>query len=179
MLLMGDEVGRSQGGNNNTWCQNSPLGWMIWHQDNCDLDLKNFVKKLLTLRKNLPEFFSPTLFFSENPNSIDSSQKNLWVQWHGIKLNKPDWGSWSHTISYSINQGERGSAAWIGLNAYSQSMIFELPSPVSPWCKILDTGSLSTIKNTKVDTFNQSEIKIESKSLVLMIADEYSSKFNS
>ena len=33
MLLMGDEVGRSQGGNNNTWCQDSPLSWMVWNDD--------------------------------------------------------------------------------------------------------------------------------------------------
>ena len=39
MLLMGDEVGRSQGGNNNTWCQDSPLGWMVWNENHCDLEL--------------------------------------------------------------------------------------------------------------------------------------------
>ena len=36
MILMGDEVGRSQGGNNNAWCQNSPIGWMIWNHEDCD-----------------------------------------------------------------------------------------------------------------------------------------------
>ena len=44
MILMGDEVGRSQGGNNNAWCQNNQIGWMSWCPDDCDQDLKEFVK---------------------------------------------------------------------------------------------------------------------------------------
>ena len=63
MLLMGDEVGRSQGGNNNTWCQDNPLGWMTWNHKNCDQDLKEFVIKLISLRKQLPEFFSPEYIY--------------------------------------------------------------------------------------------------------------------
>ena len=59
MLLMGDEIGRSQGGNNNTWCQNTPLGWMIWKEDNCDNELRLFVKQLIKIRKNLLHIFSP------------------------------------------------------------------------------------------------------------------------
>jgi glycogen operon protein len=46
MLLMGDEVGRSQGGNNNTWCQDSPLSWMIWGDDHCDHELQTYVQAL-------------------------------------------------------------------------------------------------------------------------------------
>ena len=56
---MGDELGRSQGGNNNTWCQDNPLGWMDWNHNNWDHDLKEFVLKLISLRKQLSEFFSP------------------------------------------------------------------------------------------------------------------------
>ena len=59
MLLMGDEVGRSQGGNNNSWCQNSPLGWMVWNEDQCDLELKQFLQRLLRLRQSLPQLFNP------------------------------------------------------------------------------------------------------------------------
>tara|TARA_Y100001968_G_scaffold139535_1_gene127681 strand:+ start:421 stop:2478 length:2058 start_codon:yes stop_codon:yes gene_type:complete len=178
MLLMGDEVGRSQGGNNNTWCQDSPLGWMIWDQNNCDIDLKIFVKKLINIRKSLPEFFSPKFFLDEDLKEIASNQENLWIQWHGIKLNKPDWGSWSHTISYSINKGEKGSALWIGLNAYSKSMMFELPKPISPWKKILNTSSLTNNKIPNKACSNQINVQIESRSLVIMLANEYSKKLN-
>ena len=178
MLLMGDEVSRSQGGNNNTWCQNSPLGWMIWHEDNCDLDQKYFVKKLIAIRKSLPELFSPKFYINEKSKSIEENKSNLWIEWHGIKLKKPDWGSWSHTISYSINDGKKGSLAWFGLNAYSKSMFFELPKPISPWEKVLDTGSYSQKQVPEKPSKSQTNVQIESKSLVLMLAKEYSEKIN-
>ncbi len=108
MLLMGDEVGRSQGGNNNTWCQNNPLGWMTWNHKNCDQDLKEFVIKLISLRKQLPEFFSPEYSFDSHKESNKVKTSGFWIQWHGIKVNKPDWGDWSHTLGYSINRKDEG-----------------------------------------------------------------------
>ena len=59
MLLMGDEVGRSQGGNNNTWCQDSPLSWMIWGDDHCDHELQTYVSRLLVVRQQLAVLFNP------------------------------------------------------------------------------------------------------------------------
>ncbi len=171
MISMGDEVGRSQGGNNNTWCQNSTLGWMIWDKKNCDENLKRFVKKLIFIRSKFPQFFNPCTFL----NDQESSKENeLWIQWHGIELNKPDWGSWSHTISYSINLGNKGSLVWIGLNAYNESMKFNLPKPLSSWSKILDTAVLEDTNFPKKAYPDQENIQIENRSLVLMISHEYS-----
>ncbi len=168
MLLMGDEVGRSQGGNNNTWCQNSPLNWMIWDHNNCDNDLKEFVKKLISIRKQYPLYFSPKFFINENKITNNKCEPNLWIQWHGIKLNKPDWGSWSHTISYSINQENNGSVVWVGLNAYNESMYFELPKPISKWEKIIDTSYISQ-ENSYI---SEERVELESRSLIVIIANE-------
>ncbi|WP_269623340.1 glycogen debranching protein [Prochlorococcus marinus] len=169
MILMGDEVGRSQGGNNNAWCQDTPLGWMIWHPDDCDFDLKFFVNRLIYIRKNLLQFFSPEYTpitkKPEDPNGF-------WVQWHGVKTNSPDWSSWSHTISYSINKGNIGPVLWLGLNAYDQAMNFELPTPSSPWIKLIDTAFTHDDMQPK-QIQNQKGIKIESRSLVLIAASEH------
>tara|TARA_Y100001968_G_scaffold267191_1_gene257036 strand:+ start:3184 stop:5259 length:2076 start_codon:yes stop_codon:yes gene_type:complete len=177
MILMGDEVGRSQGGNNNTWCQNNALGWMIWESEKCDLDLKKFLQRLIIIRKTFPEFFSPSIPFDNKYSSNENNLTNkLWLEWHGIHLGKPDWGSWSHTIAYSINSGNQGSALWLGLNAYNQEMYFELPSPISPWRKILDTKLTSSNQLGSKAIENPKEVLIESRSLVLMIADEFAKK---
>ena len=88
MLLMGDEVGRSQGGNNNTWCQDNQLGWMDWNQKNWDHDLKEFVLKLISLRKQLPEFFSPDSIYDCQKDNTKVNASHFWIQWHGIKVNK-------------------------------------------------------------------------------------------
>ncbi|WP_320664014.1 isoamylase [Prochlorococcus sp. MIT 1223] len=171
MISMGDEVGRSQGGNNNAWCQNSPLGWMIWDTRSCDKDLSQYLKNLLSIRKSLPGFFSPELGLSDI-----QQDEETWIEWHGIELGKPDWGSWSHTISYSINIGKSGAAAWIGLNAYSQSMVFELPKPTSKWIKVLDTSEVSKQKLSNNPELNQKDISLENRSMVLMISNDYFQK---
>ena len=176
MLLMGDEVGRSQGGNNNTWCQDNPLGWMDWNHKNWDHDLKEFVLKLISLRKHLPEFFSPDIICDYQKDNTKVKNSDYWVQWHGIKVNKPDWGDWSHTLGFSINKKNDGSAIWLGFNAYKESMLFDLPTPISPWKKYIDTSILKTKNVSKKPLANQSNVRIESNSLVLMVSSEYSKK---
>jgi len=176
MLLMGDEVGRSQGGNNNTWCQDNPLGWMTWDHKNCDQDLKEFVIKLISLRKQLPEFFSPECVYPSQKDSSKENHYDFWIQWHGIKINKPDWSDWSHTLGYSINKKDEGAAIWVGLNAYKEAMIFELPKPISPWKKYIDTSCLKNKNTSKKPLVNQSTLRIQSNSLVLIVANEYSKK---
>ncbi len=172
MLLMGDEVSRSQGGNNNTWCQNTSLGWMIWDKSQCDNELRIFIKQLIKIRSNLWKFFSP----ENNPilkSSLNDDENVFWIQWHGVKVNSPDWSSWSHTISYSVNESSNGSVVWLGLNAYDQSMKFELPKSTSNWMKVIDTTKLLS-KDLKVEQMTeQKEIEIESRSLVLIVSKEY------
>ncbi len=176
MLLMGDEVGRSQGGNNNTWCQDNPLGWMTWDHKNCDQDLKEFVVKLISIRKQLPEFFSPDFVYDSHTENPKNKASDFWIQWHGIKVNKPDWGDWSHTLGYSINKNNEGSAIWLGFNAYKETMLFELPKPISPWKKYIDTSFIKNKNISKKPLANQSNIRIESNSLVLLVANDYSKK---
>ena len=175
MILMGDEVGRSQGGNNNSWCQDSPISWMIWDPNHYDKNLYQFLKKIITIRKILPELFSTKTYLKEK---MTLQNNNYWVEWHGIKLAAPDWGSWSHTISYSINRGKDHSVAWIGLNAYNQSMFFDLPEPSSPWIKVIDS-SISNTKNLQTEQpYNETNIQLEDHSMVLMLANEYANKLN-
>ncbi len=175
MILMGDETGRSQGGNNNSWCQDSPLGWMVWEEASFDKDLKEFVKRLIRIRKEFSEFFSPKITISPLSVSLNGI-KDTWVEWHGIKLNSPDWGSWSHTISYSIHKINEGAIMWIGMNAYKQSMSFQLPKPQSPWRKILDTTLLNSSNYSNKNILNQKEINVESKSLLLLATKNYANK---
>ena len=176
MLLMGDEVGRSQGGNNNTWCQDNPLGWMDWNHKNWDHDLQDFVLKLISLRTQLPEFFSPDSIYESQKENTKVKTCQFWIQWHGIKVNKPDWGDWSHTLGFSINKNNEGSAIWLGFNAYKESMLFDLPTPISPWKKYIDTSILKTKNVSKKPLANQSNVLLESNSFVLMVSSEYSKK---
>ena len=86
MILMGDEIGRSQGGNNNSWCQNNLLGWMNWDHAQQDLELLEYFKYVIKIRKKLINIFNPSFL----PNYQNHENIPIY-QWHGTKLDSPDW----------------------------------------------------------------------------------------
>jgi glycogen operon protein len=140
MLLMGDEVRRSQGGNNNTWCQNNPLGWMHWRPDEGDLALRLYLRRLLNLRRLLLPVLNPELPYEEVPQRRSTDPSHRWRQWHGVQLGKPDWAAWSHTLAWSINDSREGPLLWCGLNAYSKAIHFDLPVAPAGWLRVIDTA---------------------------------------
>jgi glycogen operon protein len=173
MLLMGDEVGRSQGGNNNTWCQDSPLGWMVWNEDHCDLELKLFLTRLLKLRQALPQLFNPLIPARETTKKHPQDQTDLWRQWHGVELSKPDWAAWSRSIATSLHMGSHGALIWMGFNAHKEALNFELPVPASPWTRVIDT-SLPSPKDLPEQPvpFRGVTIPMQSRSFVLLVAQD-------
>ena len=176
MLLMGDEVGRSQGGNNNTWCQDTPLSWMIWSKEHCDGELLTFVRRLLKLRSQLTELLNPAVGHSEQPHRRSSDPDGLWRQWHGVQLGKPDWASWSHCLAMSVHRGKRGAVLWAGFNAYYKGMHFDLPKPASPWHRLIDTArSAGEDLPETPEPWSADGVPLEARSLVVMVAREYTS----
>ncbi|KGG01351.1 Glycogen debranching enzyme [Prochlorococcus marinus str. MIT 9311] len=164
MILMGDEIGRSQGGNNNSWCQNNLLGWMNWDHDQQDLELLEYSKYVIKIRKKLINIFNPS-FLPNNQN-----QKNIPIyHWHGTKLDSPDWSSWSHTVAFSINKGKTNPLVWIGLNAYSKSIDFPLPKCKYNWLKVIDTSAPEIFEPL---TINEKSVSIKSRSSLLIISEE-------
>ncbi|KGG02756.1 Glycogen debranching enzyme [Prochlorococcus marinus str. MIT 9321] len=171
MVLMGDEIGRSQGGNNNSWCQNNLLGWMNWEHGQQDLELLEYFKYVIKIRKKLIDFFNPSFFPNNQPN-----QKIPTYHWHGTKLDSPDWSSWSHTIAFSLNKGNTNPQIWIGLNAYSNSIDFPLPKCKYNWLKVIDTSMPSIFEPL---TINEKTVSIKSRSSLLIISEEvFGSKNN-
>ena len=171
MLLMGDELRRSQGGNNNTWCQNNPLGWMHWQPDSDDLALRRFVQRLLTLRRRLAPLLNPEVPFGDGPPLRAADGSLPWREWHGVELRKPDWASWSHCLAWSLQDPSRGPLLWCGLNAFYQPMQFELPPCASGWRQVINTGlGADQDLPEQPPAFNSSSAMLESRSLVLLVA---------
>jgi isoamylase len=87
MLLAGDEVLRTQRGNNNTWCQNNELSWFDWRLVETERDMLEFVRGMIALRRRHPNLTS-NAFYTGKPipgrNVPD-------IVWHGVKLNEPAW----------------------------------------------------------------------------------------
>jgi len=166
MILMGDEIGRSQGGNNNSWCQNNLLGWMNWDRSQQDLELLNYYKYVIKIRKKLINIFNPSFFPN---NQTNENIPRYHYHWHGTKLDRPDWSSWSLTVAFSINKGNTNPLVWIGLNAYSKSIDFPLPKCKYNWLKVIDT-SMSRIFEPL--TINEKFVSIKSRSSLLIVSEE-------
>ena len=100
MFLMGDEVRRTQFGNNNAYCQDAEINWFDWSLIEKHADIHRFVRLLIArrlLRDSCPERQRMTL-----TELITKGVKN----WHGTRLNQPDWSEHSHSIAFSAEAGK-------------------------------------------------------------------------
>ena len=172
MLLMGDEVRRSQGGNNNAWCQDNPLGWMHWQPDPDDQALRLFVRRLIHLRHHLADLLNPEIPHAEAGKVLRFDQPgHLLRQWDGVKLGQPDWANWSHTLAWSLNDKERGPLLWCGMNAYYEDLSFEIPSCQSGWHRVIDTHQEpGDDLPAQPQVVGGDTIPMGSRSLVLLVA---------
>ncbi len=171
MLLMGDEVRRSQGGNNNTWCQNNPLGWMHWRPDEDDRSLRRYVTRLVRLRRRLDGLLNPEIPHADAPPSRPGERDLIWREWHGVKLLQPDWGSWSHSLAWSLHDLRHGPLLWCGMNAYYQPMTFQLPEAAAGWQLVIDTGQAEGDGMAeRPSAWGASEAPLRGRSLMLLLS---------
>ena len=90
MILMGDELSRSQAGNNNAYCQDNETSWLDW-DDGTDPQLLPYVRNLITLRKSHAVFRRLEFFSGEAVG--DSDLKDIyWLAPDGREMNGDDWG---------------------------------------------------------------------------------------
>ncbi len=135
MLLMGDEVRRSQGGNNNVYCQNTEISWFDWNLVDKHADIRRFAKALIMFRMNrdLPvERFDVTL------NELLRRQP---FQWHGVRLNAPDWSDQSHSLAATVPLLGHQLLLHLIINAYWEPLEFEVPAleAQKSWRRCVDT----------------------------------------
>ena len=90
MLSMGDEVRRTQLGNNNAYCQDGPLSWMPWEPDADAQGLHAFVRRLLALRRDHP-VFRQRAFFSGRAFGEDGVKDLAWFTARGLELSEEQW----------------------------------------------------------------------------------------
>jgi isoamylase len=137
MLLMGDEVRRTQLGNNNFYCHDSEANWFDWLRLEKHQDVHRFVKLLLArrlLRDTRPELTRMTL---------TQLLRNI-KGWHGTRLNQPDWRNYSHSVALSAELSKENLLAHCIFNAYWEPLEFELPpigsATENRWKRWIDTS---------------------------------------
>jgi isoamylase len=136
MLLMGDEVRRSQGGNNNGYCQDNETSWFDWGLVEKHADIHRFAKKMIALRMNRD------LAGKRLDMTLSELLREQPIEWHGIKLNTPDWGYDSHTVATMVHLRGYRLLLHLIINAYWEPLEFELPlvgDAQGPWRRCIDT----------------------------------------
>ena len=171
MLLMGDEVRRSQGGNNNAWCQDNRLGWMHWQPDGDDRAMSLFLRRLIHLRHHLAGLFNPEIPHTEGRPLRFDQPGHIHREWHGVELGKPDWAAWSHTLAWSLHDHQHQPLLWCGLNAYASTLSFDLPDCQAGWLRVIDTGlPAGEDLPERPQPWRPTSAPLESRSLMLLVA---------
>ena len=132
MLLMGDEVRRTQKGNNNAYSQDNEISWFDWDLLETQLDLLRFTKEIIRFYHQYKLFQAETYWTL--PGGPD-------ISWHGVELNQPDWGHDSHTLAFELVQPEYHEHIHVMVNAYWEPLEFEIPVlfPGKTWHRVIDT----------------------------------------
>ncbi len=171
MIVMGDEVRRTQHGNNNTYGQDNELGWFNWDDVEKHGDLLRFTKGLIHFIQE-HKIFNREQFWS----SLDDDHQ-MAITWHGTQLYSPDWGDSARTLAFSLGHPEGGDYLHVMLNAYWEPLAFELP-PLKKgerWSRIVDTALPSPhdyCDKGKHQVINGDEYWVSGHAAVILLAHE-------
>jgi glycogen operon protein len=142
MILAGDEIGRSQRGNNNAYCQDNEISWIDWSLVRENAPLFRFVRDLIAFRK----LHSVLRRYNYLNGQISGPYSRPDVAWHGVRLGDPPWGTGWRILSMHL-AGEHAPRAdcdvYFAANATDDDLDFELP-PLpddDEWLRSIDTAA--------------------------------------
>jgi glycogen operon protein len=137
MLLMGDEVRRTQQGNNNAYGQNNAISWFDWDDLQESAENLRFTRELLRFYHGL-EILHASAYLPQEPRRNEPS-----LIFHGRKLGKPEWGSEVRWLAFTLTHPAAGERLHVVLNAFWEPLNFELPRLSAPegWRRVIATSA--------------------------------------
>ena len=140
MLVMGDEVRRSQHGNNNAWCQDNPIGWFDWSLVENHKGLLRFWQQLIAFRRAHPTIHR-SRFFTGAVNERGLAD----VTWHGTELGTPDWNDpEARALGFTLGGFDGEPDIHVMANMFWEALDMAVP-PVEGrrWKRVIDTAMAS------------------------------------
>lgn len=180
MLVAGDELGRTQGGNNNAYCQDNEISWIDW--EHADQELLAFSRKLIEIKKSHPSFCRRRWFQGQTIKGTDVHDI-AWFLPEGGQMEEHNWNEdFAKSLGVFLNgqglhsvgmKGEKiiDNSFYIIFNAYHDHLEYVLPSTdyATEWVKILDTANA---EESAVLYPASSKIDIAGRSVVLLKSTE-------
>ena len=165
LILAGDEVGNSQSGNNNAYCQDNETGWVGWeglHRDGDDLT--DFIGHMSELRRRFPQIRTHRWL---DGRRADGSYGVLWLTPAAEEMKEQDWNfPEGRYLAYVLGPIEPGQAPiFIVLNAAPEAIAFKLPTipEYRNWQQVLNTADA---KQTAAEFASGSELKASPRSVL-------------
>jgi glycogen operon protein len=138
MMMMGDEMRRTQRGNNNAYCQDNEISWLDWTLLKTHAGLHRFVRLLNAERTRTGDRHE----LDRLP--LEQLIARSMLTWHGVRLREPDWDESSHSVALTAHLQDRPLHLHVIVNAYWEPLVFELPSAdegcPDPWRRWIDTS---------------------------------------
>jgi glycogen operon protein len=181
MLLAGDELGRTQGGNNNAYCQDNATSWVDWTPDERRARLTDFVRRMIALRRAHPVFRRQG-FFQGRPIHGSEVKDIAWLKPDGTEMTDQEW---EHEFARSLGVYLAGEALaevdvrgqpvkdqnlLVLFNAHHETVEFRLPAHAGPgrWFALLDTAHEHGLASN--GTFDAgATYPLQGRSLALMV----------
>ncbi|MFT8358378.1 glycogen debranching protein GlgX [Bifidobacterium aquikefiri] len=156
MICGGDEVGRTQQGNNNAYCQDNDISWTNWNLDDSQKELLEFTTKLIHLRLDHPVLHRRRFFTGREPG--DKSDTIPQVEWFDHTGSIMDMNDWNNTHAFSVmvflNGGDIPEKDWFGTNLTDNDFIFIFNAHYEPIVFTLPEENYGNKWQLMVDTFN-------------------------
>lgn len=141
MFVAGDEVRRTQKGNNNAYCQDNKISWFDWNLVEKNAEFFRFFKLMIDFRKHCHPALRRSRFFQGEVNKRGLAD----ISWHSCKLFSPDWyDSNARVLAFTLGGFEGADDIHVMLNMYWENLDFEIPSSEGrEWYKVIDTAESS------------------------------------
>ena len=169
MLLMGDEVRRTQGGNNNAYCHDDALAWFDWSDVERHADVRRFTRELIRLRRRLVPLFNEGAGIG-----LVDILRDAAIEWSGVHVGQPDTSDGSRSIA--LTSRRPAGSIHLVFNAYWEPLEFELPGTGIDgvgWTRIIDT-SLPSPADIEVDRGGTpvpgASYRVTPRSIVVLVA---------
>jgi len=184
MLCGGDEIGRTQQGNNNAYCQDNQISWFDWNIDHAQRNLLKFLKTLITMRKNHPVLRRRRFF--QGRHIRGSEVKDIsWFRPDGKEMTDEDWNAgYARSLALRLagdaipEKDEKGrpivdDTLLILLNAHHAPLAFTLPAHKRGirWCPLVDTAVAADTKKTVTSFKGGERYKMDSRSIAVLQLD--------
>ena len=183
MLLGGDEMGRSQGGNNNAYCQDNEISWFDWSDRDENLSLLGFTRRLMDFRGRHPNLRRRRWFQGKAIRGADVEDIH-WFNPDGTEMSDEDWGvGFAKSIMVFLHgasipsrddEGERilDDDLLLCFNAHYEALTFAVPEERfgSAWCVAIDTNVPNEPEATRIYKAGD-DIELEARSLVILVRE--------